>query len=271
MPTEAIANDTMSEDDNTVVEIHKRLRQLLPYGSNAPMRVQPEDYGGAEVVPVIMVRKVPQIFDARVNSADGMFSKEDNMVFIHDLISDDTVGCTPFELPRRMEEKDMRAIPLQVKIGTGKSSSQCLTRVPQTTNAWHLSAAEVQAAQSRCMLMAKYPEDMFKGKDETCETSSEDKMRAPLEEPHYTLGQIAEARISLSPQLRSTLLRKGGRFISGGGGRNVLLKGVITKVEYLRGERRWKYKIPWDSHTSRSKTIAVRIVWEVTRGGLRPT
>ena len=246
LPTEAVAKDTVSEDDNTVVEMHKRLKQLLPYGSVAPMRFQPEDYGGAEVVPVIIGRKAPQIFDARVNSADGMFSKEDIMVFVHDLISDDTVGCTQFELPGRVEEKNMRAIPLQAIIGIGKSSSQCLTRVPQTTNVWQLSAAEIQAAKSRCMLMAKHPEDMFQDEDETCELSSGDKMSAPVEGPQYSQGQIVEAKVSLFPQLRDTLLRKGVKFISRGGGRNVLLKGGIAQVMYLIGERRWEYRIRWD-------------------------
>ena len=85
---------------------------------------------------------------------------------------------------------------------------------------------------------------------------------------HYTLGKSRRQGYPYHPNCGLPFSVKAGDSDLEVGRANVLLKGVITKVEYLRGERRWKYKIPWDSHTSRSKTIArlLRIEKRVDEG-----
>ena len=192
LPTEAIANGgiTSEYDNNSVVEMYKRLKLFLrSYDSTAPMRVEPNDFAGAEVVPVILRRKPPQKFDARVNSVDRMLDKEYPTMFIHNFTSHDTAVCTRFELPHHVDENNIRDIPLQHIIEMGRSSIQYLDRVPQTTNRWQLPATEVQQAKSICMSMVTRPVDMYKDEGNICSLRTEDNTRAQVEGPQYSQGE----------------------------------------------------------------------------------
>jgi len=129
LPTEAVAaSDTTGQYDEYVTAMHARLKQLLPQGSVAPIHVQPKNYGGLEIVPVLVGRKAPRRFDGRNMSDDGgMLRTGDTLVYIRDIVSDDDVAVVSgqFKLPRIVDESKMQAIPLSVFVGMG--SHQCST------------------------------------------------------------------------------------------------------------------------------------------------
>lgn len=261
LPTEAVAADgTTDVYDDDVMAMQKRLERLLPYGSVAPIRVRPEDYGGAELVPVLIARKAPQRFDARNSYRDRMLSTGDIMVFIHDLVPDDDDPHAvrgQVKLPRVVDEKNMRAIPLGAFVGMGRPSMQYLTRVMGTEHWWELSETRVQEAKSMCLLMASRPSEAYVASDTTKSIwDKEDRARAPVGAPHFKKDQVVEANVRVPSELRAEIALMGGRLKTASGGQSAIT-GRIIQVKFLNRQRRWDYKIQWEKDCrSSSKKIA---------------
>ena len=78
-------DDDLSDKECALQELSQRMQAELPYGSVALIRVDPSQYRGQDIVPVIIVRKAP-IEWSRQYSRDCMFTQGDFMVWVHDLL-----------------------------------------------------------------------------------------------------------------------------------------------------------------------------------------
>ena len=213
LPTETVAADETTDIyDNHVMAMHKRLGRLLPYGSVAPIRVRPEDYGGAELVPVLIGRKTPQRFDARNSYRDRMLSTGDIMVFIHDLVTDDDDPHAVRGQVQLLYEKNMRAIPLSAFVGMGRPSMQYLARVLGAEHLWELSETRVQEPKSMCLVMASRPSEVYMASDTGKSIwDKEDRARTPVGMPHFKKDQVVEANVRGPSELRAEIATMGGR------------------------------------------------------------
>ena len=262
LPTKVVDADVTADH----LSMCERLARLLPYGSVAPIRVKPEDHGGAEIVPVLIGRKAPQCVDTRdsVDLDETPSAGDNTMVYVHDLVTvsnDDGTGRRGhFKLPPIVDYVKTRAVPLSAFVGVGRPPMQYLTRVPQTLESWELSATEVQKAKSMCLLMASRPAEAYvmDGTDENV-WDEEDIARAPVEVLScYKKGQVVEAKVRVPRYLQAEIVSKQGKILSVEGGQSLIV-GRIRKVEFLESQRRWCYKIRWerdDDQTRSSKKIA---------------
>ena len=93
----------------------------LPFGSTALMRVDPSEYRGQDIVPVIIARKAPCQQWSDEYSRDGMFTQQDTMVWLYGLAQEPEGGqVARYLVPDELSTDQLRAVPPYVDSGLGQ-------------------------------------------------------------------------------------------------------------------------------------------------------
>ncbi|CAB1107993.1 unnamed protein product [Ectocarpus sp. CCAP 1310/34] len=185
-----------------------RMRNPLPYGSVALMRVRPEQYRGQDIVPIFIGRKAPSDYTSSF-AKDGMFSEGDVMVWIHDVFSH--VRSVEYDVPNVLPVDENRAIPLTSLAGLGQGIEGYMEEVSRAsrtslTTRYRMRRDVVEGALSKLVVMSKRPQDAFVD-CRPAKMRKIDRRRAHVQPSLVEAGAIVEKGFKAPPQGRDTAWR----------------------------------------------------------------
>lgn len=145
-----------------VKDMFERMKAHLPHGSTVLLRVKPSDYGGLDVVPVVVGRKAPSPWD-RSFAADGMFAEGDIMVWIHSLLEAEGMGNAAFHVPSDFRQtRNERAAPLACIVALGMPMATYLTNQQTPHGHWVLRKGAMKTSRTHGVLMCVKPTPAFR-------------------------------------------------------------------------------------------------------------
>lgn len=200
------------------------------------------------MAPFIVARKGPRAFDSRMNSDDGMLAPGATILFLHDLkhvenrVSVVTGGArlnAKFEIPARVDEDDMRALPISSIVGVGRSVHGYL-QYHRKEDVWTLPVKHITEARSTSVLKAMRPHEVFQDEDYDCALSAEETRRVPKFVNTYHVGDAIHRKYNIYGRLRTELVGSPNEVV-----------GAIAAVTFLTLCRRWDYTVEWKPGTRR--------------------
>ena len=256
MPIEAAAfNSVHCAHDEEVHKMRLRQQERLAYGSTALVIVNPRENHGHDIVPVIVGRKGPQRFLKREHSADGMFSVGDTMIYVHDLqfvrnmqSSEGTIQAV-FELPKRIDERVMRRLPLACFVGEGKTIGSYLERLtPKDDNGrelWGLNSITVRRARGEGFFQCTRPSETFCQTGYACDLSTAEIVRAPRMGAQYKLGHQLSKTVDIPCDIAASLMKENlvSRTI-----KTIRLTGTIAIKYFFKPVRLYEYGVEWEAN-----------------------
>ncbi|CAM9568931.1 unnamed protein product [Ectocarpus sp. 12 AP-2014] len=157
-----------NDDEETTKEremelMFTRMRNPLPYGSVALMRLRSEEYRGQDIVPTFIRRKAPSDYTSSF-AKDGIFSEGDVMVWIHDIFSH--VRGVEFDVPNVLPVDENRAVSLTPLAELGQGIEGYMEEVSRasatsSTRRYRMLRGVVESARSNLVVMSKRPQEAF--------------------------------------------------------------------------------------------------------------
>lgn len=232
-------DEALSARDEEVEEMFSRMQRLLPFGSTALLRVDPDSYAGQDVVPVLIGRKEPRPWSSAF-SRDGMFAPGNTMVWIHDIhrVTGGEDGVE-YEVPDRLLGDDKRAVPLTSFAGLGRSLAEYMELGPVqnatgSTKRYRLRAGVMEDARSTLVLMSTNPKVSFMT-SQLALLGDDDCRRCPV---NFNLFEVG------------TNILKGFKAPAMGSGRKPAWSGgqkkqeaVVVDIATCRESRRHRYQL----------------------------
>ncbi|CAM9127996.1 unnamed protein product [Laminaria digitata] len=163
----------------------------LPLGSKALVRVEPSDYRGQDIVPVVIARKAP-IQWSPAYSKDGMFDHGDVMVWVHDLSQVPAYECgevVEYFVPDELPKDRLRAVPLSCIAGLGQGLDGYMQHVTMLNNTFVLRDGVLEDARSTVVCMSTSPSSVFTD-FQPAALSEEDLTRAPVARRIFYEGTV---------------------------------------------------------------------------------
>lgn len=221
-------------------DMFRSMQNNLPFGSTALVRVDPSDYRGQDIVPVIIARKAPCQWSHEY-SRDGMFTQDDIMVWFYDLSQPEGGKVGEYLVPEKLSTDQIRAVPLTCIAGLGQGLGgymiECspLTTLSESTKVFVLRDGVLEDARSDVVLMSTNPMSAFSN-FQPVPLSDEDQFRAPVARRMFPVGTLVKKGF------RAPVMGNGQRAWRG----NVQIEGKVVSVTTSRKYRRHRYRLEWE-------------------------
>lgn len=166
-------DEDRSDKDEALLKLSETMQKSLPVGSTAFVRVQPSQYRGQNIVPVVIARKAPIEWSPEY-SRDGMFTHGDVMVWVHDLLQEPHGQGVAHVVPDELPYEKLRAVPLTYVAGLGQGSDGYMQRATsptacdQTTKTFVLRYGVIEDARSTVVRLSTDLESAFRDFQPAC-------------------------------------------------------------------------------------------------------
>lgn len=244
--------DPVTQREEDVDKAFDRMRDGLPYGYTALVRVNPGECSGIDIVPVVIARKAPIPWERGTFSSDGgMFEAGDVMVWIHDLPQTGRKGGRQFTVsPNVVSHENQRAIPLSTIAALGMPMAHYMKQSHKNPCRWTLNKSSITNARSNVVLLSVQPSRAFMNHPRAPLQGS-DVERSPIStEGMFPVGASLERRI------RAPAIYLGGRRRARGAwqGRK-LFQGEIQSLSLDEASRRYSYNVKWEGGTPAERSM----------------
>lgn len=246
--------EDLSDKYYTLQEMFRLMQDELPFGSTALVRVDPSDYRGEDIVPVVIARKAPCQWSHEYSS-DGMFTPKDTMVWVYDLAQAPEGGqVAAYLVPDELTTNQIRAVPLKSIAGLGRGLLGYMERSTQSTlsetcKTFVLSDGVIEDARSRIVLMSSDPSSAFSDFRPVA-LSDEDLTRAPVARRMFPIGTVVKKAF------KAPVMGNGHREWRG----SCPFEGKVVSVNTNRKSRRHRYKLEWEGDLNRLVLAGVESV-----------
>ncbi|CAM9776337.1 unnamed protein product [Laminaria digitata] len=235
-------------------EMFRLMQAELPFGSTALVRVDPSDYRGDVIVPVVIARKAPCQWSHEYSS-DGMSTPKDTMVWVYGLSQAPEGGqVAAYLVPDELTTNEIRAVPLKSIAGLRQGLLGYMERLTQSTlsetcKTFVLSDDVIEDARSRIVLMSSDPSSAFSDFRPVA-LSDEDLTRAPVARRMFPIGTVVKKAF------KAPVMGNGHREWRG----TCPFEGKVVSVNTNRKSRRHRYKLEWEGDVNRLVLAGVESV-----------